>query len=117
LPSRSDIALRGVGSSSEVPADGEFAVHYLALTGGEVRAAGADIVVPKLMLISIRVVKAMQQRTVPMKRHCVDRFIVLAALIVGCLASPSADAQQSETHAQGTGTQDNLRQNFLIQHQ
>jgi glucose/arabinose dehydrogenase len=52
-----------------------------------------------------------------MKRHWVHPLMVLAPLIAGGLALPSAGAQQSETRAQGTNTQDDLRQNFLIQHQ
>ena len=52
-----------------------------------------------------------------MKRHWVYPLMVLAPLIAGGLALPSAGAQQSEMRAQGTTTQDDLRQNFLIQHQ
>src|ERR1700730_6565173 len=69
------------------------------------------------MLISTRLVTAMQQRTAAMKRHWVYPLMVLALLIAGSLALPSADAQQSETRAQTTNAQDDLRQNFLIQHQ
>src|SRR3984885_15037635 len=69
------------------------------------------------MHISIRVGTAIHKRTPAMKRHWVHPLMVLAPLIAGGLALPSAGAQQSETRAQGTNTQDDLRQNFLIQHQ
>src|ERR1700688_4104066 len=69
------------------------------------------------MLISTRVVTAMQRRTAAMKRHWVYSLMVLAPLIAGSLALPFAAAQQSEMRAQTTNAQNDLRQNFLIQHQ
>jgi glucose/arabinose dehydrogenase len=58
-----------------------------------------------------------QRPTAAVTKHAQSTFLAFAILLTGNFALPRAVAQQNETRGQVTGPQDNLHQNFTIEHE
>lgn len=59
----------------------------------------------------------MQQPTAAVTKRSQSAFLAFAVLLAGNLVLPAADAQQSKAHGQPTNSQDDLHQNFTIEHE